>query len=55
MLFSWNEIDSLFIFVNASTEKKLLDLSARMKIASSVAEGLQYLHEKAYPPSYITL
>lgn len=35
---------------DASTERKLLDWSARMKIASGVAEGLEYLHEKGNPP-----
>ncbi|KAK4480223.1 hypothetical protein RD792_013285 [Penstemon davidsonii] len=31
-------------------DKKPLDWSARMKIASGIAEGLEYLHEKANPP-----
>ncbi|GMP67934.1 hypothetical protein CsSME_00027736 [Camellia sinensis var. sinensis] len=30
--------------------KKALDWSARMKIASDAAQGLEYLHEKANPP-----
>ncbi|KAK4487870.1 hypothetical protein RD792_003608 [Penstemon davidsonii] len=30
--------------------KKPLDWSARMKIASGIAQGLEYLHEKANPP-----
>ncbi|KAL2539717.1 Serine/threonine-protein kinase [Abeliophyllum distichum] len=35
---------------DTSTERRLIDWSARMKIASGVAEGLEYLHEKANPP-----
>ncbi|KAL2549388.1 putative serine/threonine-protein kinase PBL25 [Forsythia ovata] len=32
------------------TDKRPLDWSERMKIASGVAQGLEYLHEKANPP-----
>ncbi|KAK6136361.1 hypothetical protein DH2020_029891 [Rehmannia glutinosa] len=31
-------------------DKRPLDWSARMKIASGIAQGLEYLHEKANPP-----
>lgn len=40
----------LFISADIPAGKKPLDWLSRMKIAARIAEGLEFLHEKANPP-----
>ncbi|GFP95751.1 serine/threonine-protein kinase at3g07070 [Phtheirospermum japonicum] len=51
MVYEYLPLGSLenYLF-DISEDKRPLDWSTRMKIASGVAQGLEYLHEKANPP-----